>query len=132
MASVLVSTIAAATLAFSQVSFDGVAEVPTANGDVPMLMFSMSSMTFSGGAILTVKRPKQSLVTMASSFGFTGHVVLYTTKLSGVLNGVKVNFTPKNPPLHLQSDTVFTSVVAHQPYTIADSLQATGLTSFLS
>ena len=89
-------------------------------------------MTFSGGAVLTVKQPRQSLVTMGSSFGFTGHVVLYTTKLSGVLNGVEVNFTPKNPPLHLPSDTVLTSVVAHQPYAIADSLQATGLTSFFS
>jgi hypothetical protein len=132
MASVLVSTLAAASLAFSEVTFDGVAQVPTANGNVPMLMFTMSSMTFSGGAVLTVKRSRQSFVTMGSSFGFTGHVVLYATKLTGVLNGVKVNFTPKNPPLHLPSDAVLTGVVAHQPYAIADSMQATGLTSFFS
>ncbi len=101
MAPVVMSTIAAQSLAFTEVSFDGVASLRTAQGRVPMLKFSMNSMTFAGGATLTVKRHKVSVVTTGPSFGFAGHVVLYTTKLSGELNGVKVTFTPKSPPLHL-------------------------------
>ena len=122
------STIAAGSLAFTEVSFDGVASVPTAHGTVSMLAFSMTSMTFSGPATLTVRRYRHSLVTMGSSFGFTGHVLLYTTKLSGDLNGVKVTFTPKNPPLGLHRNPVFTNVVVTRPYAISDSLQANGLT----
>jgi hypothetical protein len=127
MASALLSTIAAPTLTFSEVSFGGVAEVPTARGTVPMLMFTMSSMTFSGGAMLTVKRRGQLLVTRGSSFDFSGHVVLYTTNLSGDLNGVKVTYTPKHPPQHVLPTMVFTNVIAHQPYAMSDSLQATAL-----
>ena len=93
-----------------------------------MLKFSMNSMTFAGGATLTVKRHKVSLVTAGPSFGFAGDVVLYTTKLSGELNGVKVTFTPKNPPLHLHPNLVFTGVVVNRPYATSDSLQAIGLT----
>jgi hypothetical protein len=128
MASTLVSTIAASSLTFSEVTFGGVAEVPTARGPVPMLLFTMSEMTFSGGAMLTVKRPGRTFVTQGSSFDFVGHVVLYTTKLSGELNGVKVTFTPKHPPQHVPPNVVFTNVVAHQPYAMSDSLQATALT----
>jgi hypothetical protein len=126
--SAVASTIAAGSLAFTEVSFDGVASVPTAHGTVSMLVFSMTSMTFSGPATLTVRRYRHSLVTTGSSFGFTGHVLLYTTKLSGDLNGVKVTFTPKNPPLGLHRNLVFTNVVVTRPYAISDSLQANGLT----
>ena len=85
-------------------------------------------MTFAGRATLTVQRHSVPLVTTGSSFGYTGHVVLYTTKLSGELNGVKVTFTPKSPPQHVRRNMVFTGVVIHQPYAISDSLQAVGLT----
>ena len=93
-----------------------------------MLKFRMNAMTFAGRATLTVQRHSVPLVTTGSSFGFTGHVVLYTTKLSGELNGVKVTFTPKSPPLHLHPNLLFTGVVLNLPYAISDSLQAIGLT----
>jgi len=125
---VVVATIAAQSLAFTEVSFDGVATLRTAHGAVPMLKFSMKAMTFAGRATLTVKRHRVPLVATGSSFGFDGHVVLYTTKLSGHLNGVKVTFTPKSPPQHMRRNMVFTGVVVHQPYAISDSLRTTGLT----
>ena len=38
----------------SGLSYDWVTHVQTATGTVPMLMFSMNSMTLSGGTVLTV------------------------------------------------------------------------------
>ena len=126
-ASATVSTIAAESLAFTAVSFDGVAQVRTIHGAVPMLKFSMTSLTCTGRAALTVKHLGHSFIATGSSFGFTGHVVLYTTKLSGDLNGKKVTYTPANPPGHLNADMVLTNAVASQPVATADSLRATGL-----
>ena len=108
-------------------AFDGIAQVPTAAGPVPMLKFSMASMTFSGGARLLVTQGGHTSLARGSSLGFSGNVVLYTTKISGDLNGVRVTFTPKQPPSGLRPDVTLSNVAAHQPYTAAGSLQASGL-----
>ncbi len=108
-------------------SYDGVASVPTATGAVSMLKFSMSSMTLSGGTVLTVDENGHRLVTSSSSLDFSGNVVLYTTRLSGQLAGVTVTFTPQNPPSLVLPTMTFTNVVTDQPLTMADSLQAQGL-----
>ena len=108
-------------------TYDGVANVQTAAGPVPMLKFSMSSMTLSGGTVLTVNESGQAVVTKESSLDFTGNVVLYTTKFSGQLLGVAVTFTPQNPPPQVLPTMTFTNVVTDQPFTLADSSQATSL-----
>ncbi len=108
-------------------SYDGVADVPTAAGTVQMLKFSMTSMTLSGGTVLTVNQGGHTLVTSNSSLDFSGNVVLYTTQLSGQLAGVTVTFTPQSPPPQVLPTMTFTNVLTDQPLTMAGSLQAHGL-----
>ena len=120
------SSLTAGTATLTGLSFDGVAKVPTAKGAVPMLKFSMSSMTLTG-AVLTFSKDGHPLVTRGSSLAFNGGVVLYATKISGDVDGVLVTFTPKQPPVTLSSDITLTNLVTDQPYAAADSLAATGL-----
>jgi hypothetical protein len=105
-------------------AYDGVASVPTATGAVQMLKFSMTSMTLSGGAVLTVNENGHAVVTSGSSLAFSGNVVFYTTRLAGQLLGAAVTFTPQNPPPAVLPATTFTNVVTDQPLTTADSFQA--------
>jgi hypothetical protein len=105
-------------------SYDGVANVQTATGTVPMLMFSMDSMTLTGGTVLTVSDNGHTVVTNDSSLDFTGNVVLYTTRISAQLLGVTVTFTPQNPPPAILPTMTFTNVVTDQPLTLADSSRA--------
>jgi hypothetical protein len=119
-------------------SYKGVAQVPTASPGqtVPMMEFTMSSLTLDGGPTLTVTQRGVSSATAGSSMQFTGNVVLYATKLSGSLLGVPVTLTPSSPlstilqvlnsvtplvPLKL------TNVTTNQPYISSDSLQIPGL-----
>ena len=70
-------------------SYKGVAQVPTASGrTVPMMEFTMNSLTLDGVPTLTVTQGGVSSVTSGSSMQFTGSVVLYATQLSGDLLGV--------------------------------------------
>jgi len=127
-AATALSLLTAGSAVLTGLSFDGIAQVPTAAGPVPMLKFSMAAMTFSGGTRLLVTQGGQASLARGSSLGFSGNVVLYTTELSGDLNGARVTFTPKRPPSGLGRDVTLANVAAHQPYTTAGSLQASGLT----
>ena len=108
-------------------SYDGVATVPTAGGSQQMLKFSMSSLTLSGGIVLTVDENGHSMVTRNSSVHFTGNVVLYATRLSGDLLGIPLSFSPQNPPPLVLPLMQFTNVVTQQPLTSADAMDAGGL-----
>jgi hypothetical protein len=108
-------------------SYDGVATVPTASGPRRMLKFSMNSLTLAGGVRLTVSAGSSSFATGNSSVRATGHVVLYATRISGDLLGVRLTFTPRHPPPLVLPVMRFTDVVTDQPLTIADSLGAAGL-----
>lgn len=108
-------------------SYDGVATVPTASGAQRMLKFSMSSLSLSGGIVLTITEGSHTQVTRNTSVDFSGHVVLYATKLSGKLLGVPLTFTPSNPPPAVLPTMRFTDVVTDQPVTVADNLHAPGL-----
>jgi len=107
--------------------FDGVARVRTSTGRVKMLKFSMTTMTFAGGATLTYDIVAASLVTRAASLSFSGDIVLYTTRLAGDLHGAAVDYTPQHPPSALASDVTLTDVVTDQPYASAEALTGTGL-----
>ncbi|HCU92989.1 MAG TPA: hypothetical protein DHU96_09730 [Actinobacteria bacterium] len=113
-------------------SYDGVANVATASGTVQMLKFSMTSMTLSGGTVLTVSEGGHTLLTQDSSLDLSGNVVLYTTEFSAQLLGVPVTFTPQNPPTAILPDMTFTNVVTDQPFTMADTFQATALVTSLN
>ena len=107
--------------------YDGVATVPTASGSQQMLKFSMSSLTLSGGIVLTVGGNGHSMVTRNSSVHFSGSVVMYATKLSGDLLGVPVSFSPGSPPPLVLPVMQLSNVVTDQPLASADSMQADGL-----
>jgi hypothetical protein len=118
-------------------SYKGVAQVPTASGNtVPMMEFTMNSLTLDGAPTLTVTQGRDSSVTSGSSMQFTGSVVLYATQLSGDLLGVPVTLTPSSPLATilklLKSVTPLvplklTSVTTNQPYISSSSLQIPGL-----
>ena len=118
-------------------SYKGVAQVPTASGQtVPMMEFTMNSLTLDGAPTLTVTQGGVSSVTSGSSMQFTGNVVLYATQLSGDLLGVPVTLTPSSPLatiLQLLNSVTplvplkLTSVTTNQPYISSDSLQIPGL-----
>ena len=109
--------------ALTGMSYDGIASVPTAHGMEKMLKFSMTSLKLPG-AVLTVTRGGRSVVTADSSMEFSGNVELYTTKISGMLGGVRVTFTSAVPPSGLPANLTLTSVVAEQPVATADLLNA--------
>ena len=121
------ATLPAGSALMEGLSYDGVATVPTAGGSQQMLKFSMSSLTLSGGIVLTVGGNGHSMVTRNSSVQFTGNVVLYATRLSGDLLGVPLTFTPASPPPLVLPLMQFTNVVTQQPLTSAGTMQASGL-----
>lgn len=118
-------------------SYDGVAQVPTANGTtVTMMKFTMNSLTLDGAPTLTITQGGHSSVTSGSSMQFTGSVVLYATQLSGDLLGVPVTLTPSSPLaaiLQLLNSVTpliplkLTNVTTAQPYISSNSLQIPGL-----
>lgn len=141
MASAAQSSLTADSAFLYGLSYDGRAQVATANGTVTMMKFSLSSLTLSGHITLTVSQGGTTAVTQSSSMQFGGPVVLYATKLSGNLLGfVPVTLTPDSPiALILQAvaritqaltqatPVPMTNVVTDQPYTTAGSFQASGL-----
>jgi hypothetical protein len=118
-------------------SYQGVAQVPAASGKaVPMMEFTMNSLTLEGAPTLTVTQGGVSSVTSGSSMQFTGSVVLYATQLSGDLLGVPVTLTPSSPlatVLQLLNSVTplvplkLTNVTTNQPYISSSSLQIPGL-----
>jgi len=118
-------------------AYDGVAQVPTADGGaVPMMKFTMNSLTLEASPTLTVTQSGASAVTRASSMHFTGNVVLYATRLSGDLLGIPVTLTPDSPLatiLQLLNSVTplvplrLTRVTTDQPYIFANSAQFPGL-----
>ncbi len=121
------STLTAGSAQMAGLSYDGVASVPTASGPQQMLKFGMSSLTLSGGIVLTVDDNGHSRVTRNTSVRFSGDVVLYATSLSGDLLGIRLTFTPRHPPPLVLPLMRFTNVVTRQPLTSAGLMQASGL-----
>ena len=91
-----------------------------------MLKFSMNSLTLSGGITLTVTEAGHWSTTRDSSLELSGHVELYTTKISGSLAGTRVSYSPDRPPAGLRPDLTLTKVAADQLFAAALSSQAIG------
>ncbi len=125
-ASTTPATLTAGSAVLAGLSFDGVAQVPTAAGPVPMLRFSMASLALSAGTRLLVSGAGHAFLAEAASLDLRGDVVLYTTKISGTLAGHQVTFTPEQPPSGLGRDVTLSTLVVHQPYASTDALQARG------
>jgi Family of unknown function (DUF6114) len=117
------SSISAGSATLTGLSYDGVANVPTASGSVRMLKFSMSGLRLSGNDNLTVTEGGHTLGVRAASLDFSGNVTLLTTKFSGDLLGIPLTFTPSSPPPLVLPTMVFTNVVSERPFTSSDALQ---------
>jgi hypothetical protein len=121
------SDITANTATLTGLSYDGVADVPTASGTQQMLKFSMSGLNLSGDDSLTVTEGGHTLSIKASSLNFTGNVTLLCTKIHGDLLGIPLTFTPQSPPPLVLPEMVLTNVTTYQPVTSADWLRISGL-----
>lgn len=113
-------------------AYDGVVLVPTSDGSVSVLEFSMTSMTLSTTVTLTVSQGGGTLHNKASSVALSGTVVLYTTGLSGTVSGTQVSYTPAHPPSSLPSDLQISGLVAEHFYLAADLTQVSGLVTTAS
>ncbi|HEX9064087.1 MAG TPA: hypothetical protein VF843_03205, partial [Streptosporangiaceae bacterium] len=127
------SRLTARFAALTGLTYDGVAIVPTARGREPMLKFTMRSLRLPGAALsvglgggAAGAAGTASLVTADTTMELSGNVELYTTRLTGVLNGVTVTFTATRPPGALPPNLTLTGVTAEQPYAAADLMRADG------
>jgi hypothetical protein len=136
-ASTATSVIVAGSATLDGMSYQGTTRVPTAGGTVTMMKFTMSSLTLTGGVRATVTQNGQATVTDDSSLDFSGGVVLYATKLSGILLGIPVTLTPGNVVTVLLKllnsltplvPVTMTSVTTDDFLVASDSLQANDLT----
>jgi hypothetical protein len=79
-------------------SYDGVAELPTATGTIRALRFSMDRSVTNDFELLT-PGPNGSTVSLKSSaLSVEGNVRFYATRFSGTLIGIRLTFTPDSPP----------------------------------
>ncbi len=110
--------------ALTGLTYDGVANVPTAHGTQPMLKFTMTSLRLPGAALAVSQEGAGSFRTADSSLEISGDVALYTTRLSGAMQGVKVTFTVARPPAALPANLTLTGVTAEQPFAAGNVMRA--------
>jgi Family of unknown function (DUF6114) len=133
IAAAVPSVLTAGSARLVGLAYDGVAQVPQSSGrPVPMMKFSLQSVTLTGHPTLTIHQNGSVAVTSTSLLSFSGHVVLYATKLSGNLLGVPVTLTASSPlslvlrllkPLTQGLTVTMTNVVTEQPVTTAGASQ---------
>jgi Family of unknown function (DUF6114) len=136
VAATVPSVLTAGSARLVGLAYDGVAEVPQSSGHrVPMMKFTLQSVTLTGRPTLTIHQNSSVAVTSTSLLSFSGHVVLYATKLSGDLLGVPVTLTASSPlslvlrllkPLTQGLTVTMTNVVTDQPVTTSDASQWAG------
>ncbi len=138
VATTAASTLTAGSARIAGLSYDGVAKVPrAAGGPRRMMKFDIQSVTLTGRPRLTITERGSTATTTTSVLSFTGHVVLYATRLSGDLLGVPLTLTPDSPesvvlrllkPFSQHLTVTMTNVVTGHPLTLADSSQWRGFT----
>jgi hypothetical protein len=78
--------------------YDGVTDLPTANGTIQVLQFSMESSTSTPFELRVPAAGGRTLVLRSTKLTVSGNVRFYTTRLDGKLLGIPVTFTPDSPP----------------------------------
>jgi hypothetical protein len=121
-------TLRADRMSMSGLSYDGVVELPTGQGSVRALRFTMDKGTMTT-VDQTIRHGQDQTRATATSLAFSGDVVMYTTKMSGKVFGLlPMTFTPDSPPPLVPSSMSLTEMVAEQPHVLADSAHADGFT----
>jgi len=123
-----VSALSADTLTMHGLSYDGVVDLPKADGStVQVLKFSMTSATHTPFRLDAADSSGQQHFT-AGSLTVSGHVSVYCTSLSGtiLLGLVHLSFTPASPPPLVLPDLTLTQAKLGLVDVTADTLTATG------
>jgi hypothetical protein len=88
----------AAQLTMSNLSYDGNVSLPTANGSLEAMQFSMSSTT-STPFELDVPVGDHQYTIKSSQLTLTGNVKIFAAEIKGnLLGAAPVDFTPASPP----------------------------------
>jgi len=123
----LPSTLKAATLSMSGLSYDGNVELPTANGTILAMQFSMTSSTATPFE-LDVPVGDHQIVITSSSLTVSGDVKFYATEIKGNLDGtVPIDFTPSAPPPLTVPDLFFTDATVSLAFVSSTTLTAANL-----
>ena len=119
------AVLAAGLARLKGLAYDGVTDVPQpSGGSLPMMKFTLRSLTLTGNPTLTVHQNGSVATTGMSLLSFSGNVVLYATRLTGDLLGVPVTITPSSPLPRVERllrsltqgmTTTMTHVVTGQP-----------------
>jgi hypothetical protein len=122
------STQRAALLTMSGLSYDGNVALPTANGTIEVMQFSMTSST-STPFELDVPVGDHEIVITSSSLTVSGTVKFFTTEIKGNLDGaVPIDFTPSSPPPLTVPELFFTDAVISLVFVQSTTLTADALT----
>lgn len=123
----------AGTVRVEAFAYEGVAEVPSADGgEVEMMKFTADSFTASDGVAGTITGPGSSTAMESSALEFGGSIEIYATEFSGVLMGVPVRLTPDSAEARMlqlfntltpRMPVEMTDVVALQPILLADRMK---------
>lgn len=112
----------AASLAMFGLTFDGVVTLPSQNGPIRLLKFTMDRAVFDD-AVQTLSHGPITQRATTPSLTFrrvTQRVAIYTTRFSGSFLGIPLTFTPDSPPPIVLPNMLFTNVTADHPVATAD------------
>jgi hypothetical protein len=115
----------AASLTMYNSSYDGVAEVPTGNGPIRSLKFTMDKVVNKPFS-LTIDEPGDAVTVIESGeLILDGNVEFYSPTFKGKLFGlIPVTFTPEQPPPLTLPVLWFTDVTVDLAYVSSDVLTA--------
>lgn len=118
-------------LSMGGLSFDGIVDdLPTSDGPIRVLQFSMDRATTDGFELSTPNSDGTAAVLRSPELAVAGNVLLYTDRFTGKLFGAaEVTFTPYSPPQLVPSEIFFTDVDISLVYVRGDVLDADDLTA---
>jgi hypothetical protein len=131
------SMLSAGSATLNGLAYAGTVAVPRASGPpLRMMKFTLTSAILKGRPRLAVHGAHGTVVITATAMSFTGHVVLYTTKLQAGLAGRRVTLTPASPRAQVSrllaglaaARQAAGGVVADHPLALAGTAALPGLT----
>jgi hypothetical protein len=106
-------------------TYDGTANVPTANGPLRTLKFSMAKSVTKPFSLTVPEPDGRTTVIRSNALTTQGHVTFYTPSFEGKLFGlIPVRFTPDSPPPLTLPYLEFTDVRITLTFVRCDTLTA--------
>jgi hypothetical protein len=118
----------AASMTMYNASYQGVAEVPTRNGPIRSLKFTMDRVVNKPFSLTIDQSGDAATVIESSELVLDGNVELYSPTFKGKLFGLTpVTFTPEQPPPPTLPVLWFTDVTLELAYVSSDALTTKAL-----